>query len=56
MILCFIILIQTLFTIRTTNFVSWFATGNKRKLFENATTRTFEFLRLFSIKTNIQLA
>ena len=56
MILCFIILIHTLFAIRTTNFVIWFETRNKPKLSENATTITFKFLRLFSIKTNIQLA
>ena len=53
MILCFIILIQTLFTIRTTNFVIWFATGNMRKLFENPTTRTFKFFKvIFNKKTN----
>ena len=50
MISCFIILIQTLWTIRNTNFVILVATGNNPKLFENATTRTFKFLRLFSIK------
>ena len=55
MILCFIILIHTLFTIRTTNFVIWFDTGNKCKLSENATNK-LKFLRLFSVKTSIQLA